>query len=178
MLHDRFDRWGLGIASSSSAANRENPGRRWRNPPLIPRNTKDYLPYNTQSKIPRIFVFEWRSKILLTQCIEFETRREDGIAFERRKIENGFSGHFRIYEASQSLSFCPPLTNWIQVQQKSHWNVKTSRHQLLPPSSPTYITTVTLFVRIMKLAELSNSDRSSCQKESKVAKRGSRELAY
>ena len=27
-------------------------------------------------------------------CIEFETRREDGIAFERRKIENGFSGHF------------------------------------------------------------------------------------
>ena len=94
MLHDRFDRWGLGIASSSSAANRENPGRRWRSPPLIPRNTKDYLPYNTQSKIPRIFVFEWRSKILLTKCIEFETRREDGIAFERRKIENGFSGHF------------------------------------------------------------------------------------
>ena len=94
MLHDRFDRWGLGIASSSSAANRENPGRRWRSPPLIPRNTKDYLSYNTQSKIPRIFVFEWRSKILLTQCIEFETRREDGIAFERRKIENGFSGHF------------------------------------------------------------------------------------
>ena len=86
MLHDRFDRWGLGIASSSSAANRENPGRRWRSPPLIPRNTKDYLPYNTQSKIPRIFVFEWRSKILLTQCIEFETRREDGIAFEKLKM--------------------------------------------------------------------------------------------
>ena len=89
MLHDRFDRWGLGIASSSSAANRENPGRRWQRSPLIPGNTKDYLSYNTQSQIPRNFVFEGRSK-----CIEFETRREDGIAFERRKFENGFSGHF------------------------------------------------------------------------------------
>ena len=173
MLHDRFDRWGLGIASSSSAANRENPGRRWRSPPLIPRNTKDYLPYNTQSKIPRNFVFEGRSKLYWI----WDTKRRRN-SFWKEKNWKWFFRSLRIYEASQSLSFCPPLTNWIQVQQKSHWNVKTSRHQLLPPSSPTYITTVTLFVRIMKLAELSNSDRSSCQKESKVAKRGSRELAY
>ena len=60
MLHDRFDRWGLGIASSSSAANRENTGRRWQRSPLIPGNTKDYLSVG----VPTSFRKEFSKKSL------------------------------------------------------------------------------------------------------------------
>ena len=90
MLHDRFDRWGLGIASSSSAANRENPGRRWRSPPLIPRNI--IYPTTPNRKFLEFSFLSEDQKFSSLNVLNL--RHEDGIAFERRKIENGFSGHF------------------------------------------------------------------------------------